>query len=279
MLWLDTGSSDSTVEAARTAGIVVHQASIRPFRFDDARNIAMSLIPPDIDIVIQLDADEVFVGDWITNFDNVKPGHKRWSYWLTNDTGNWGRVKRQNCHRREGFRWEHPIHEVVNGADCDAHLDDLFIEHRPDIGKSRSYALDMLQYWSNEYPDDARTLFYLGREYKFRAMWDKARVVLWKYLGHRNATWAPERQEAWMYLAQIDQTPERWLWKAVAEEPRRREPYVYLAKHHLGKGDNDMAWAMIMQAASCTDFGIYTTHAECWDAPFDKLYTRIERKQ
>lgn len=279
MVWLDTGSTDDTVALAVANGITVHEAVFKPFRFDDARNAAMALVPADCDVMIQLDADEVFTEpDWRKHFD-ANPGHERYSYWLTNDGGSWGRVKRQNAHVRDGYRWEHPIHEVIKGSWATCHLDEVVIEHRPDKGKSRAYALGMLEHWSAEFPDDARTLFYLGREYKFRAMWDKARVALWKYIHHDKATWGPERQEAYMMLAQIDSHPERYYWKAVAEEPARREPFYYLAKHHLRRNENDLAWSMVLQAAARTDYSIYTTHAEAWGEPFDEFFKKVEAKQ
>ena len=41
----DTGSTDDTVERLTRAGVIVHRIAIRPWRFDDARNAAMALIP------------------------------------------------------------------------------------------------------------------------------------------------------------------------------------------------------------------------------------------
>lgn len=52
---LDTGSTDKTVELARAAGVEVAVASISPWRFDDARNISLGLLPADIDICVALD--------------------------------------------------------------------------------------------------------------------------------------------------------------------------------------------------------------------------------
>ncbi len=137
----------------------------------------------------------------------------------------------------------------------------------------------MLEYWSEQDPDDARTLFYLGREYKYRSKWNEARVALWKYIHHDKATWGPERQEAYIMLAQIDNQPERYYWKAVAEEPRRREPFYYLAKYYKGLGQHEQALTMAVQAEARTDYGIYTTHAEAWDAPFEKFIASLRAKK
>ena len=107
LLILDTDSTDGTFDLAKGFGIDTHRSVMRPFRFDDARNTAMSLIPEDIDIVIQLDMDEVFAtDDWIENFNHVDDEHNRWSYWLRPEVGEagWSSVKRENAHRRHGFR-------------------------------------------------------------------------------------------------------------------------------------------------------------------------------
>ena len=60
----DTGSTDGTVELAKSLGINVFSISIDPWRFDDARNASLALIPNDIDYCICLDMDEVLNPGW-----------------------------------------------------------------------------------------------------------------------------------------------------------------------------------------------------------------------
>jgi glycosyltransferase involved in cell wall biosynthesis len=64
LLIADTGSSDRTVELAKSLGINVVEISINPWRFDDARNASLAVIPGDIDYCIALDLDEVLVPGW-----------------------------------------------------------------------------------------------------------------------------------------------------------------------------------------------------------------------
>ncbi len=45
LLIADTGSTDRTVEIAKSLGINVYNISIKPWRFDVARNTARSLLP------------------------------------------------------------------------------------------------------------------------------------------------------------------------------------------------------------------------------------------
>jgi len=277
VLWLDTGSTDKTVEYARAEGIEVVETVITPFRFDDARNIAMALVPNDIDIVLQLDADETLNETWRDGID-ANPDHHRWSYWLQNaGTSNWGKVNRSNCVRRSaGYRWSYPIHEVITGPAATCHLDNLVITHQPDNNKPRSYILDSLEHWSAADPNNLRLKFYLGREYLYRREWGKARNTLWSYL-QTGTGWAPERSEAYLLLAEIDAEPERWLWKAIAEAPQRREPFYFLAKHAYDAGDPERALAMVTEAAKRTDQTIYTTRSEAWGDPFDRFHDEVRQ--
>lgn len=276
LLILDTGSDDATVEVAKACGIDTHRSVMRPFRFDDARNAAMSLIPPSIDIVIQLDADEVFATpDWRDNFDDVSPNHHRWSYWLRparNST--WVQSKRENAHRRHGFRWAHPVHELIVGPPSDAHLDGLVIEHHPDTKKDRRYLLPMLQAAVAEEPDNARMRFYLGREYKFRHMQPDARATLRAFLAMPSEP--PMRSEAYLLLAKMNQDPAGWLWRAIAECPERREPFVYLAEMYRKQGNGASAHALITMAEHRTAH-IYLAHSQAWGDKFQKLKAQIER--
>ena len=57
---LDTGSEDNTVEILRNLGVRVEERIISPWRFDNARNASMELIPDDADICVCTDLDEVF---------------------------------------------------------------------------------------------------------------------------------------------------------------------------------------------------------------------------
>ena len=79
----DTGSTDQTVRLLQGApNVIVHQISVKPFRFDDARNAALALLPTDVDMCLSLDMDEIPQDGF---FDVVRqkwtPGVNR--IWLT----------------------------------------------------------------------------------------------------------------------------------------------------------------------------------------------------
>ena len=46
----DTGSTDHTVEKLRERGAIDYEDAISPWRFDTARNVALSHVPEDMDI-------------------------------------------------------------------------------------------------------------------------------------------------------------------------------------------------------------------------------------
>ena len=56
--------ADETSALAVAAGVNVVTQVFDPWRFDVARNHALSLIPDDVDLCISLDLDEVMVPGW-----------------------------------------------------------------------------------------------------------------------------------------------------------------------------------------------------------------------
>ena len=78
---LDTGSTDRTVEKLADRGAVARQEAVSPWRFDAARNRSMELIPPDTDICVCTDLDEVFRPGWRKLLENAwEPGAEQLRY-------------------------------------------------------------------------------------------------------------------------------------------------------------------------------------------------------
>ena len=71
---LDTGSEDDTVERLRRLGAHVAQETIRPWRFDTARNRSLELVPQDADLCVCTDLDEVFHPGWRTAMERALAG-------------------------------------------------------------------------------------------------------------------------------------------------------------------------------------------------------------
>lgn len=190
----DTGSADNTVHLATLAGCHVASINVSPWRFDDARNAALSLIPADIDYCIALDADEVLTDGWREALEQVDRGVTRPRYkyvWSWNPDGSEGLVySGDKIHARHGYRWTHPVHEVLTPTQGEVQgWVDLKIHHHPDSSKSRSQYLPLLELAVRERPDDDRNRFYLGRELMFNGRLEEARVHLERHL--ELSRWAP----------------------------------------------------------------------------------------
>jgi glycosyltransferase involved in cell wall biosynthesis len=274
-LWLDTGSDDDTEIKARQAGIMTAKAHIEPFRFDVARNTAMALVPEDIDLVMQLDADEILSPDWRQQLEK-NPGHKRYSYRLINgNSGGWGTVVRANVCARSGFTWRYPVHEALVGGPSTCDIPDLVVTHLPENAKPRKQYLDLLRLGVREDPTGDRMCFYLARELVYQGQWEQARKEFVRHLSLPTARWPAERCESYRLIASIDTYPEPWLLRAIAECPERREPWVDLARLYLKEDRRQEAAGMVVRAERCTKEALYTTQAYAWHQPFETLKKQL----
>ena len=232
-LIVDTGSTDDTVEVAKRAGCNVSSITVNPWRFDDARNAALALVPNDIDMCVSLDADEVLQPGWRQHLESLPENVTRPRYkyvWSWNPDGTEGiTFYRDHIHKRHGYRWKHAVHEIVipTGEEVQAYCG-LEVHHHPDSTKSRGQYLPLLELAVKENPQDDRNQFYLGREYIFYNQYENAIPHLLKHL--ELSTWAAERAASMRYLAKATGKREHWLLRACAESPERREPWVDLAQ-------------------------------------------------
>lgn len=234
----DTGSTDKTVEIARSLGITVHQIYISPFRFDDARNASLALLPPDVDYCIALDMDEELSPGWREALEKIDISIDRPSYRRIEAFNEDGSPNLEfdgfKIHKRKGIRWHYPIHEVPQWyiEDCEevkGRVEGLEIHHRQDKTKSRAQYLEMLELAVRENPD-ARNSYYLGREYYYYKRYDEAAKMLKSYL--TISVFPEERSAACRTLSACEpKMAEEWLMKGI-EEHSSRESILALANHY-----------------------------------------------
>lgn len=272
-LVVDTGSRDGTPEQLELHGISWLHAAVVPFRFDVARNLALALVPETIEWCFQVDADETLPANWRAQFEAVVDSRiPRYRYaWENHGHASWDLVMRTNLHARHGFHWRYPCHEVLVPNTPALEVPLLTVEHHPDETKPRDFYIDLLAEGVREEPNDLRMAFYFGRELVYRGMWSQARLQLMSFL-ELPGGWPPERAEAYRLLASIDDLPLRWLWRAVAECPDRREPWCDLARQFLRAGDGEAARAMVLMASRRNDAELYTTSRDCWGDEFALLW-------
>lgn len=241
LLIADTGSVDDTIKHARWHDINVIKIDIKPWRFDQARNAALDALPNDIDYCIALDMDEVLIEGWRAHLEQVPAGttRPRYSYtWSWKEDGTPGLVYGgDKIHARHGYRWKHPVHEVLMPQGIEIqHWTGLEIHHHPDSTKSRGQYFPLLKLAVEEDPDDDRNAFYYARELFFHAYRDQAIAQFKRHLSLPRATWKPERAASMRYLAKLEEDRrEWWLRKATDEAPERREAWVELADFYHQK--------------------------------------------
>jgi glycosyltransferase involved in cell wall biosynthesis len=235
----DTGSTDQTVQIARDLGISVYNININPWRFDDARNAALALVPADADYCIILDMDEILSPGWRTELQKVydvggitRPQHK-----IVTDFTADGKPAVQfyanRVHARNNYRWKYPIHEVITPYQLEVettHEVDMQVWHYPDNDKSRGQYEYMLAEAYKENPTDPRVLYYYGRELFYHAKFLEAREIFLEYLKY--TTFPAEKAYALRYLAKC--TPkeaEEYLMQSI-ETFNCREGVLALANHY-----------------------------------------------
>ena len=265
---LDTGSSDNTVALALSLGVTVEVQWFDPWRFDHARNAALAMVPGGYDYCIALDMDEVLVDGWRQELELLPDTvtRPRYKYTWSWENGKPGLVYGgDKIHRRDGYVWKHPVHEVLTPTASETQAwCGLEIHHFPDHTKSRGQYFPLLELAVAEDPEDDRNAHYLAREYFFNNMLDKAEAEFLRHLSLPRAKWGPERAQSCRYLYKITKDA-AWLRKAVYEAPERREAWVDLAQHYHDQKDWSECLSAAVSALRIKDRPLeYLTEAFAW---------------
>jgi glycosyltransferase involved in cell wall biosynthesis len=236
---LDTGSQDDTVNIAKNLGIVTATATISPWRFDVARNTALSLLPKDIDYCISMDMDEIIMPGWRKELENAflqgaTLPKITFTFSFNPDGSPAYQFGATRIHARNGYTWKHPIHEGIVPYQIQEKQvrTNIEMQHHPDKNKSRAQYLPMLEWAVKEDPDNARMAFYYGRELMYYGKTSQAIQQLSYFLNMPSATWKGDRSDAMIYISKCSSDlleAERWAYMAINEVPERREGYARLA--------------------------------------------------
>ena len=281
---LDTGSTDNTVKLLKERGVIVVEEKIIPWRFDVARNKSLELVPLDTDICICTDLDEVFESGWRKKLEKkyIKESRVNYIYnWHINEDGVADVTFLLNkIHPRNGYSWTHPVHEVLtcNNTEEFVTIDDIILNHYPDISKSRGSYLELLELSVNEEPDDDRNLHYLGREYMYYKKWDKCIETLKRHLNLESSNWNMERAASMRYIARSylnlnnEREAEFWYKSAIKEESSVREGYVELAMLYNSQGKwlesiNCLIKALVIKNKPM----VYMNEIFSWDGTIEDL--------
>ncbi|HEX2985693.1 MAG TPA: glycosyltransferase [Caproiciproducens sp.] len=278
----DTGSTDHTVEKLRGRGAAVYVEEVKPWRFDVARNLSLDHVPQDVDICVCTDLDEVFSPGWRKCLEKAwKPGMKMGRYlynWSHKPDGSPDiQFSYFKIHDRESYRWVYPVHECLRycgeGPEKMVFIEGMALDHYPNPSKSRSSYLPLLELAVAENPQDDRMSYYLGREYMYYGRWQDCIAELKRHLALPSATWREERSASMRWIAKSyhmlleNQACMNWYYRAVAEAPQMREPYVECAQVAYELQDWPKVFCMTEQALRIREKSLnYASAGYAWDS-------------
>ncbi len=272
ILLLDTGSTDKTVEVAKSFGVEVHEVGDKfryvidggmaeeinkmfvvegeekivysgdtLFHYSDARNYIASFAPTDM--IATPDCDEVYTKFDIDKIEQeINEGVEQLEYNFVFSHDEYGReaMKFMHCkfYNRHKLHWENAIHEVLVGKANKKFLDESIIklEHFQNEETNRGHYLKGLAYDCYKNPSNERNSHYFGRE----LLWTGHYKSAIKELEHCIAIhwWKAEIAQSMIYIARAYgflNEPEKqveWLNKAFYTNSTRRESLIDLGQFY-----------------------------------------------
>lgn len=194
LLIADTGSTDKTKRIAKKLGIKVVDISVKPWRFDDARNAALALLPDDIDYCVSMDMDETLSEGWREKLETMTSDQVSYRFNLTYKDAEEEHPDQtfinNRIHKRHGFRWHFLMHEVLvpNRKSCSVEFcEGLEVSHHPDPEKSRQQYNQMIEDAYYEYKNPRYSIYYILELLKFQRI-DEAISILKLLIKNKEAS-------------------------------------------------------------------------------------------
>lgn len=279
----DTGSNDKTnaiiqqyKKSNSSVNVRIYSICVSPWRFDDARNTSLALVGPDIDLCLAMDIDEYLLDGWKQHLiEQWEPActrynHKFKTIWPgENVSEHW----HERIHIRSGYTWKLPVHEILeyNGQETRKWLPDFWIYHQPDLDKTRSNYLPLLEQSVKERKNVWKSWCFLAHEYLSAQRYGEALQAL------DNALDLPDSDKYYIFRIKYliykatDQVEFALLSldQAIAHMPRRREPYFEKALYLHQLGRNVEAYCYMKQSEKIMDKIIdYNYNPAAWDIEF-----------
>lgn len=227
VVMVDTGSTDGTLDEFRMAATInkhwgkaratyiEHRITVRPWRFDVARNAALSLIPADVDVVITMDMDERIQPGWREAVEKVwqpgvtTSGSYRYIFARHPDGSVALEYWHNRIHTRDNFHWVLPAHEapypyLLGRPESKVAIPGMVIEQQQNLSVNRAERdLPLVELGYKENPHSQRALFYLGRQYLYAGRYDEA-------IDHMTRYFAMGKTFAWEASAAADVLAQAW---------------------------------------------------------------------
>lgn len=295
---VDTGSTDATLErlrffkSSRFPQLKISSAHVSPWRFDDARNVALGLMSPKIDLCVSLDLDETLDAGWYDALvkharqDQAEHGqlfdryvHRFKTLWNWNNLDveepNISEHWHERIHRRSGFMWKLPVHEVLVTSDARTErqkfITDVMITQRPDLNKSRKSYLPLLKIALSEDPNRWRLWSFYAGEVQDQGEAQRALERALRCPDVDVPFVLTQRAELEQRSGNLEQALGTLL-EACGKNPKSREAWVRLARTYKAASLKLETQLALSRAESCTDRPTgYHYDPNCWDEKFDLL--------
>ena len=289
----DTGSTDKTIEVLDDLGVVPHKIFVSPWRFDDARNIALSFVSQEVDWCVSLDGDEVLAAGFIEKLKDFAAKNRHltrinhsfethWN-WATSDlVPNITRHYHERIHSRHGYRWIHPVHEkLVNPNEKAGWCTDILMRQLPDTKKDRSSYGPLLEQAVSEDRHDWKLWSFLYQEKLNAGDIEGAKVALAKCLE------IPDSDKGFLHLRQGelyerigDQIGARNAFnRAVEAAPYMREIYVARAEYNWRQRQWKAAYVDYVSARECkNETHGYMRREDVWDDRFEQQVNKLSKE-
>lgn len=237
----DTGSTDGSIAALEAAGVAVTAIRVAPWRFDDARNAALALLPDDIDICVSLDLDTVLQGGWREALEAAWTPGTNLAYYNhilgRRPNGDPIQFVDNRVHARHGLRWKSPCHEYLvfdRTEERSVGVGGVLMEQFQDRGKSRAQYLPLVKLAVEEDPHSARAAHVYARELRTHGLYAEAVVAFERYL--RLEPSSPEELNISMRLLAMchlslgdPRTALAWFERAAEEQPQLQGAWIDFA--------------------------------------------------
>ncbi len=288
-------STDGTAEKLRARGAIVDTTPMEDFTFDKGKNFALSLVPADVDWVLNMSMDERLDVNaetllfWLRSMPKdativrhlYKPDHEI------------DRLRYENhLHRRADYHWHLPIHEhlrhnslhevwsiqwkyplAVSGPNPPDQpkmpekvfaLDELLLTQFPDRDRKHTWSKRLLDA-VKEYPNEPRLRMLCGRDLFFDGNYDQALEQFSEFLKMKDTDKYDHSYVSGMTAKcynKMDRQDRAFDYFIFATcRAKRREAFVDLAHAYMQRGQYGKCIEWARKALKITE-GEYAPHSD-----------------